>query len=646
MHALSYMTEKNRKSIILDGLNDQQKAPVVNFTGPSIIDAGPGAGKTKTVVARTAYMIECGVRASNILLFTFTRKAAEEIRDRVISFIGNEGSKVTVGTYHSFCCRILRQHMDLLGRSTNFSIFDTDDQLAIIQRIITKEFRPQEVSGQISLLKDKMLSPMDAAANADGWYTEHIADFYRQYQEALLKENAVDFDDLLYYTIRLFEKNPNIVKKVNDRYRYIVADENQDSAPIDLRLIDFLGGENRNVCLVGDCDQSIYGFRGADIEAVNTYAEAIKPKRYVLGQNYRSTKIIVDAAQTVVKNNTDRVDKHLFTENKEGDKIVHYTLHRAADEAAQLVKVIKFLVREQGRKYSDFAVLYRMSFQSRSVEEAFLKNRIPHKVMSGNSFCSRMEVKDILSYFRFAHNPFDMVSLERAINTPKRGIGKKTIETIVDACLEAQSMEELNIEGVLDVIESNAQGESVKAKGLRQFITVEREILDFEKNHSPGETVHRLVALVSYKKYLKDLNKEEAQDRLENIYELARVADEYPSVDEFLDSMALGESARKQEEENGDDGNKVKLMTLHGSKGLEFPVVFMIGCNQSTIPHWLSIKEGNIDEERRLFYVGMTRAKENLFLSSVKYMNTKNGMMPAVVSQFVKEIDSKYVIER
>jgi DNA helicase-2/ATP-dependent DNA helicase PcrA len=626
------------KQTILNELNDQQKQPVMNYNGASMIIAGPGAGKTKTLVSRTAYMIEDGVDPHSILLFTFTRKGANEIKDRVESYIGKKASGVTVGTYHSFCMRVLRKYCDYLGWTKNFSIYDTDDQTAVLKKIVDGDMKPAVVAHEISMLKERMISPAKARQDAAYSYDANIARYYTSYMQAMKQVNAFDFDDLIYFTIRLFEEHPEVQAKINKKYIYIVADEAQDSSPRDLELIRRLGGDSMNVCLIGDNDQSIYAFRGSDINTVFDFVCENNMKQFVLGQNYRSTRTIVNASRSMIKNNRVMFEKDIFTDNTKGDPVVVMARDSQDREASSVVRVIKQCVRA-GYKHSDIAILYRMSYLSRKIEDSFLKNSVPYTVLSGCPFYERKEVKDVLSYLRFICNDSDQIAFERILNTPKRSIGNTSLNKII-TLQDELSCATMGESKILDACKE------IKLRGkqqdnLKKFVAIIETLSDFVEAHTPQEIIKEIITQTDYFTYLVHDDPESADDRIANILELEEIASEYTNVHEFVNNMVLSNVDPEDEEEN----DRVSMMTMHSSKGLEFPVVVIIGATDGITPHYKAIDAGDIEEERRLFYVSMTRAKKNLFITYPKRM-IRNGLLQETSpSRFIREINPDFIKE-
>lgn len=643
-----YATDKKQQ--ILDAVNDEQKLPVINYKGASIVLAGAGAGKTRTIIARAGYMIEDGVDPRSILIFTFTKKAANELRERIMQEIGAVGSLITTGTYHSFCCRILRQNIEQLGIwKSNFSIFDAEDSLRILKGIDQEykekhEFKVEYIQGQISDWKEEMISA-DVARQTCGnnTYLRICADYYKKYSNELIRQNALDFDDLIYVAIRLLEKFPAIKAAMNSHFKYVIADEAQDSSPRDLELIEHLMGDNKNICLVGDDFQSIYGFRGSDIEAFFDFVEKYDLKKFYLSQNYRSTQTIVNAAQSVIDKNPRQFKKNLFSENGCGMPITMYSVKSQKGEAQRVTKIVKALIKTKTiDSYKDIAVLYRMNYQSRMIEESFLYNNIPYHMLSGLPFYSRMEIKDIMAYMRLLVNPQDKVAFERAIQVPHRGIGIKTIESL-NSCISAVPNGIMSVDQLITVLRSCAKGRA--AKGIKQFTAI-LETLNKEKDTSPPRIlINTLLDVTKYLPYLEE--KEEREDyesRVKNIQELLSMADNYNSLNEMVGDFSVTENKTEVSQEENKDG--VNMITIHGSKGLEFKVVILIGCNENTIPMYKAIQMGEVEEERRLFYVGLTRAKEKIFLIRSNSSVFQGVPRVHIESRFIDEIDDEYLERR
>lgn len=646
-------TVTNKKQELLNGLSNAQKKIVLNYHGPQAVIACPGSGKSFTCIRRCAYMIADGVAPENILMFTFTKKAANELKERLQKLCGADAEAVTVGTYHSFCVKLLKKYANLLGWQHSFTIFDDDDKTITLKKIIKAKagensFELREVSRAISSYKEKMVAPNLAIQQAgDDWKDRSIAEIYEAYMAELKKQNAFDFDDLIYFSVKLLQDNPIIKKVVNKQYTYIFSDEVQDSSPRDLALIELLGGKSMNICMVGDDDQSIYSFRGVQISAYYRFIEEHKFSKYMLSRNYRSTQTIVNAAESVIKNNTERLDKDLCTENEEGNKLAYVVCADAESEAEYIGNAIKAVVRK-GYEYKDIAILYRMSSLSRGMEKALLKRGIPYTINNGCSFYNREEVKDIMSYLRVLDNPKDIAALTRAVNTPKRGIGDKSVEVIVEACQESNIRDTMDLINALKNIASDRLKPKAR-KGLLQFAAVIETLLASVDNAIKLENlIDEVVKLIGYVEYLRNKadNQDEFRDRMSNLQELQNIAAGYEYLADFLGAMTEEAPKKENNEEDENNDNKVRMMTMHASKGLEFPVVFIIDASQNIVPHRLSIRDEKVDEERRLFYVAMTRAKEQLFITRAKIMVQSGTPSFCRPSQFIREIAPQYIVRR
>lgn len=616
------------KQLILEGLNEEQKKPARHIHGPLYIVAAPGSGKTQTTIRRVAYMIASGVDPEDILMFTFTRKAADEIVTRLGNYVGKDACKVTVGTYHSICSRILRWHGHLIGYSNNFTIYDEQDKKNLLKKIIDKNmFSVPQVVGAISALKTLGLRPKEAVKQAENTFQSTIAGYYTTYQKELVKCGAMDFDDLLMQCIHLLRTQPDVQNQLHKKYKYIMVDEFQDSSASDIEFIELMTGPKQNLCVVFDDEQSIFGFRGSNIDAVLSAIENKYPfTKYILSQNYRSTQTIVDASRNIITYNKNQVPKTVFTENMKGDPVILYEENTDLDEANRVVKIVKGLVRNGQIEYNDIAVLYRMSFLSRMVEETFLKNGIPYEIISGNPFYARREVKDMLSYVKLVNNPLDRESFIRALSSPKRGFGEKSIEKI----LTLQKPGETLIDAAKSIV---LKGKTKKI--LEQFLT----IIDFLQKHcsdnaDPAGLVRETIRMTKYEAYLYE-HDEDAEDRVSNLIELINIAAEYDSLDDFLSNLTLNHLT--EEEKAGG----VKLVTMHSSKGLEYPAVIIVGANEGITPHRLAETTPKMEEERRLFYVAMTRAERYLFLTRSKRSMVQGKSIRTMPSRFITEIQDK-----
>ena len=592
-------------------------------------------------------MIEDGVDPRNLLLFTFTKKAAEEIRERAARIIGDRAKDITISTYHSFCARMLRKYIHVLGIwDNNFTIYDDEDQNALIKEIVEKydididdkKFF-KACQHKISSWKENMLNPAAAKAASYGESSQLASDatiIYEYYEEELRKRNALDFDDLICKMLLVLRRFPDVKAQINRRYTYITADESQDSSPLDLELIEHLGGDKMNICLIGDDYQAIYGFRGSNLGAFFDFVDKHHLKKFYLDRNYRSTQTIVDAAQSVVDNNKGQFEKHLFSKNEKGIPITLYVTEDQKEEAMRVTQIIKVLSK-RGIPLNDIAVLYRMNYLSRRVEDSLINNAIPYRMLSGTPFYTRKEIKDVIAPFRFIINPMDSAGLERALTRPKMGLGEKSIDKIMSCIYD-------NTDGIMDLDEALNRLSSCQLKGkrkqsLEKFIDIIRHIDKYRNSHSVHDTIFESIQVRDYFSFLEDEDEESYPDRKCNVEELLNAAHDASDLTDFVVNLSVD----KTEDEENDGADKVNLMTIHGSKGLEFRAVIVIGCNQGLIPAARSIKEGTVEEERRLFYVAMTRSKEFLFLTRYKKAFTYNEIRQQAPSCFLREIESAYI---
>lgn len=645
---LSFLSNK-----LLANLNREQQEAVRTTEGPLLIMAGAGSGKTRVLTHRIAYlMAEKHVAPWNILAITFTNKAAREMRERVQALVGGAAEDIWISTFHSMCVRILRRDVDRIGINRNFSILDTTDQLSVIKHILSeknidpKKFDPRAILGTISSAKNELLSPEQFAKKAGSYYEKIASDVYTEYQQRLLRNHSLDFDDLIMTTIHLFERVPEVLEYYQYKFQYIHIDEYQDTNKAQYRLVKMLAEKLQNICVVGDSDQSIYRWRGADIQNIlsfeNDYPNA---KVILLEQNYRSTKRILQAANEVIENNYNRKPKKLWTENSEGQKIVYYDAMSETDEAQFVVGKIKEYVESGKRRYSDFAVLYRMNAQSRIVEEMLLKANIPYKIVGGLKFYDRKEIKDILAYLRLIANPNDDISFIRIINVPKRGIGASSLEK-VSHYATANGLSLFQALGELEEIGLSAR----IAAPLNEF---RRQIEHWGKMQeflSVTELVEEVLEKSGYRDMLRAEKTLEAQSRLENIDEFLSVTKHFENVNEdksliaFLTDLALVSDIDQLNAPEEKGSEAVVLMTLHSAKGLEFPVVFLIGMEEGIFPHSRSLdNEEEMEEERRLAYVGITRAEEELFLTSAQMRTLFGRTTMNPLSRFVVEIPDELV---
>lgn len=631
---------------IYDTLNKEQKEAVLTTEGPLLLLAGAGSGKTRVLVHRIAYLIdEMCVNPWNILAITFTNKAAREMRERVDRIVGFGADQVWVSTFHSTCVRILRRYIDKLGYDNNFTIYDTDDQKTVIKDICkrfdidTKRVRERTFMNAISSLKDDLIGPMEYQLKVMGDFEKKkIAMVYKEYQEVLKKNNALDFDDLICKTVELFKVCPEVLQYYQERFRYIMVDEYQDTNTAQFELIRLLADRYRNLCVVGDDDQSIYKFRGANIRNILDY-EKVYPEAKVikLEQNYRSTQNILNAANTVIRNNKGRKDKALWTDKGEGNLVQYRQFDTGYDEADYIARDICAKVKK-GRKYGDCAVLYRTNAQARMLEEKMITEGIPYNVVGGVNFYARKEIKDILAYLKTIDNGRDDVAVKRIINIPKRGIGASTIEKVDDYA-------EMRGISFYDALRDADNIMSIGRAGQKidGFVTLIQTFRSKASVYGIEDLIRDILEKTEYKEYLKSQDEEDVDDRIANVEELISKAVNYeetnnePSLSEFLEELAL--VADIDNVESG--SNRVMLMTLHSAKGLEFPYVYMAGMEDGLFPSYMSINSddnADLEEERRLAYVGITRAKEELLLTGVRARMLRGETQYNPVSRFVREI--------
>lgn len=644
---MNFLSEK-----LLTGLNPEQKEAVKTTDGPLLIMAGAGSGKTRVLTHRIAYlMAEKEVAPWNILAITFTNKAAREMRERVSAIVGGVAEDIWISTFHSMCVRILRRDIDRIGYNRNFTILDSTDQLSVIKNVLKEEnldpkkFDPRSLLGSISSAKNELKTADDFAKTAAGPYEEVVSTVYTKYEKRLKKNQALDFDDLIMTTIQLFKRVPEVLTYYQRKFQYIHVDEYQDTNHAQYMLVRLLAARFENVCVVGDSDQSIYRWRGADITNILSF-EKDYPKASVilLEQNYRSTKNILAAANEVIANNMNRKSKNLWTENVDGQKLYRYQAMSEHDEAQFVARKIKEAVDAGKRKYSDFAILYRTNAQSRVMEEVLLKSNINYTIIGGIKFYDRKEIKDILAYLRLIANQDDDISLTRIVNVPKRGVGATSVDKVANYALT----HDISIFKALDEVE--LIGVTGKATNtLRDFQAMIDNLAQMQDYMSVTELVEEVLERTGYRESLKTEKTIEAQSRLENIDEFLSVtktfeeASEDKSLVAFLTDLALVADIDQLDEEE-DENEQVILMTLHSAKGLEFPVVFLIGMEEGVFPHSRSLFEDmEMEEERRLAYVGITRAEQELYLlnAQMRTLFGKTNVNPA--SRFISEIPSELI---
>ena len=636
---------------IYDTLNGQQKEAVLHTEGPLLILAGAGSGKTRVLTHRIAYLIEeKGINPWNILAITFTNKAAGEMRERVDNLVGFGSESIWVSTFHSMCVRILRRHIDLLGFDTNFTIYDTDDQKTLMKdickllQIDTKLFRERSLLAAISQAKNEMVTPEEFRIQAQGDFSrQKIASVYEEYEKQMRANNALDFDDLLVKAVQLFQSQADVLDYYQERFRYIMVDEYQDTNTVQFELVRLLSAKYRNLCVVGDDDQSIYKFRGANIRNILDFEQVFPDAKVIkLEQNYRSTSNILNAANAVIRHNHGRKDKTLWTDNGEGDKINVRQFDTAFDEAEYIVGDIRERVESGKAAYNDHAILYRTNAQSRMFEEKFVTANIPYKIVGGINFYARREIKDLLAYLKTIDNGRDDLAVRRIINVPKRGIGLTSINRVQ----EYASGREIGFYEALravDLIPNIGRG----ASKLESFVALIEHFKTDAKELTISELMQEILEETGYIESLKEEGSEEAESRIENIDELiskitayeetCEDRDEPATLNGFLEEVALVADIDSLDESN----DYVVLMTLHSAKGLEFPHVYLAGMEDGIFPSYMTITADDpeeVEEERRLCYVGITRAEEELTLTCARRRMIRGETQYNKMSRFLKEI--------
>lgn len=645
------------KNALIEGMNPRQQEAVLHTEGPLLLMAGAGSGKTRVLTHRIAYLIEeKEVNPWNILAITFTNKAAREMKERVNKLLAHGGDDVWVSTFHSMCVRILRRDVDFIGYNRNFTILDPSEQLTLMKRVLKelnidpKKYDPRSILGTISNAKNELQNPEQYANLQGSFYEEIVAKCYARYQKELRQNQCMDFDDLIMNTIRLFEEHPDSLTYYQNKFRYVHVDEYQDTNHAQYTLVNLLAARFRNLCVVGDADQSIYGWRGADMQNILDFEKDYPDATVILlEQNYRSTKNILQAANNVIQNNRNRREKKLWTENVDGEKITYYRGDNERDETRFIVSTIQKEIAENERVYGDFAVLYRTNAQSRVMEETLLKSNIPYTMVGGHKFYDRKEIKDILAYLNVIANPMDSISFERIVNSPKRGIGASSVEKLRDfANLHEWSL----LEAAQNVELANISGKA--GKELRAFGTLIDDLHQMIPYLTITELVQETLQRSGYEEALQLQNNLEAQARLENLEEFLTVTQEfdkrYDQQDEeeadapeekltvFLNDLALVSDIDSFEEAP----SQVTLMTLHAAKGLEFPVVFLIGLEEGVFPlSRAMMEESELEEERRLAYVGITRAEETLYMTNAFSRTLYGKTQYNRPSRFIDEIDQE-----
>ena len=628
---------------IIDVLNNKQKEAVLELEGPCLIIAGAGSGKTKVLTHKIAYMIANNIKPWNILAITFTNKAANEMKERAEKLVGDTAKDIWMGTFHSICVRILRKYIDRIGFRSDFVIFDTSDQRTLIKeclkslQIDDKLFTDRSVLAEISNGKNEMLDPDEYNKKYAGDFRkEKIGIIYELYQKRLKENNAIDFDDIINFTIKILTDNPDVLEYYTEKFKYILVDEYQDTNKAQFTLVSLLASRYGNITAVGDNDQGIYSFRGADITNILNFEKDFPGTKIIkLEQNYRCTGNILKAANAVIKHNENKFDKKLWTENDEGEVPCIYCGEDEYDEATYIVQEIAHLKREEYYKNSDFTILYRMNAQSRAIEDILRREDIPYKIIGGLKFYERKEIKDIIAYLRLIQNTSDNLSLKRIINEPKRGIGKTSLDKI-------QDISERTGISMYDIIKNAPEYDLNRvAANSKEFIDQIENLKKEKEKLSISELIKQTLKTTGYTKALEVENTVEAETRIQNLEEFLTVAIEFEeesadnTLAEFLEGITLSSDIDGME----DSEDSVTLMTLHSAKGLEFPVVFLVGMEEGIFPGYKSIGEPKeLEEERRLFYVGITRAKQYLYLTCARHRTIFGSTSYNAVSRFVKEI--------
>ena len=622
---------------MLEGLNDKQKEAVLYNDGPLLIIAGAGAGKTKTLTTKIAYLIKEGItNPYNILAITFTNKAAKEMKDRVYELVGDVAKDIQISTFHSFGLKLLRENARLLGYDSNFVIMDSDDSLTVVKKIIkelgydTKIYNPRAIRNKISSCKNEMIDPSQYLKYAVSDYEKVVQLVYSKYEKKLKNNNSVDFDDLLLLPIELFRKDPDTLNRYQNLYKYVLIDEYQDTNEAQYVLSKLISAKHKNITCVGDDSQSIYSFRGANYKNILNFEKDYKDaKTILLEENYRSTSNILDAANQVIKNNKQRKDKNLWTSRGKGEKIKYYRAYNEKDEAQYVIRKVKELVNKN-IDYKDIAILYRTNAQSRILEEEMLKENMPYRVVGSFYFYSRKEIKDLIAYLRLIHNSKDNVSLLRVINTPKRGIGLKTIEKLTNKADKEDK-------SIYEIIDSGKELE---------FKKIIEKLKEVSKDLTLTELIDKVLDASGIKEDLESEKTLESEIRLENLEEFKSITKTFEereglvSLEDFLLEISLISDV----EEYKDDPNRVSLMTVHSVKGLEFKYVFVVGLEEGIFPHINSLMEtSELEEERRLCYVAITRAKDDLYLVNARRRTLFGKDQINPISRFIGEINSKLI---
>jgi DNA helicase-2/ATP-dependent DNA helicase PcrA len=638
------MVRKTKSVDILESLNPTQQEAVEHVGGPLLILAGAGSGKTRVITHRAAYLIKAKrVKPENILAVTFTNKAAKEMRDRLVELVGDAASVIWIGTFHGTCTRILRRHSPEIGLGKGFTIYDSPDQLEIVKEcmgelnISEERFNPHSIRSRISRAKNSLIWPEEYVPERHNIFDKKVAEVYRLYQEKLTKASAFDFDDLIMYAVRLFRGREEVLSRYRDQFRYVMVDEYQDTNHAQYVLVDLLAGGHRNLCVVGDDSQNIYSWRGADIRNILEFEKDYPDAKVIkLEQNYRSTGNILEGANNLIRHNRRRKDKNLWTENPIGDPIFFY---QGFDKAEEGEYISREILKACGRKlrFRDFAILYRINAQSRSLEESFRRAAVPYRIVSGVEFYGRREIKDLLAYLRVIVNRADSLSLKRIINVPRRSIGKASLEKILSHS-QAQDI------GLLEALERADEIDGLSAanrRAIKGFTKLLDKYISLKDKLPPSQILRGLIEDTGYLDELAKGETEEATERVANVEELMSAVVEYEdrtveaNLERFLEEVALVADIDNW------DGREdaVAMMTLHSAKGLEFPAVFISGIEEGLLPIANAFDDDmELEEERRLFYVGMTRAKERLYLTCSAQRKTYSGTVWSQPSRFVGEI--------
>ena len=636
----------------IDSLNPAQREAVLKTEGPVLILAGAGSGKTRVLTTRIAHLMQNkGVHPSNILAITFTNKAANEMKERVEETIDSDVKDMWITTFHSCCVRMLRKDINRIGYNRSFVIYDSSDQATLVKdclkelNLSDKAFEPKVVISYISGAKDKLLTPKEYKdMHRSDARMSKIADVYTLYQDRLKRNSALDFDDLIIKTVELLKTEESVLAYYRNKFKYIMVDEYQDTSKAQYELIKLLAKEHQNICVVGDDDQSIYGWRGADIRNILEFERDYNDVHVVkLEQNYRSTQVILDAANTVISNNIERKRKKLWSEQKEGEKIKIQINADEIEEADYVADSIWRIHRKENKPFKDFAVLYRANAQARAIEDALNRSQIPYNIYGGTKFYERKEIKDLVAYLRVLQNVQDDISLKRIINVPKRGIGLRTIEKIEDRA----TLKQESIFSVLLDIDTNSDISTKARSNINGFVDLVGTLRVIKDAYSVSKLIEKVLDVTGYLDELENDKNEESQDRIDNLKEFISIAIEFENSSEekdletFLTNVALTSSENNEEEDD-----RVSLMTIHTSKGLEFPVVYLIGMEEGLFPISRAVRsmnESDIEEERRLCYVGITRAKKELYMTLTKKRTLYGKTNPSIQSRFMEELPSECI---